>query len=492
MAAAVAPPVTPRGGARPTVYWLGMMPAELGAELSRRNLVPKSGDLYQILHECQAGTRSVLVPFDPGMRKDLAELYFPVLDRGASLSVVLSDPGSRASASEIISSLKRETVKGMGGGALTARVSTLNGWNFPEVAEACASHIPGRDANESLVVVSDPAPDSSHVLLLKRAFNDFLRISLTLLPGGFSGTTVWSAEAVRVDGVRCEPFVVKAGDRQTIKTEIETMRDQVLDYLGFPHRPPMLPDRSVEGATQQLIVSMFIQAAVRFDLFVRDTDATSVVTELFCTALAGWRTQRRQTTIKLGQEYARYGVLGGKDALEPAYALAKAMPSAGPRPPSQLLAALNRLPPLSVMVCHAHGDLHMRNVFVRRTSDVVVIDFSAANYDSPVARDLGTLDVSLALDTIKGIALIPDSVLVDWYAAPLFKVRASGGDNRLSAIAKIRTQAQKDGASERDYSVAVIAYLLRFSRFDPESTDPDRRGLAYNLADSLLPSTFSA
>lgn len=469
------------------------MPAELGAELSRRNLVAKSGNLSEILNECQTGARAVLVPYDASMRADLAELYFPVLDRGAFLAVVLSKPESRAQASEIISSLKRETVNGMGGGALVARVSTLSGWNFAEVAEACASHAPGRDANESLVVVSDPSPeDASHVLLLKRAFSDFVRVTLTSLAGGFSPTNVWSADAVRADGRRCEPFVVKAGDRQTIKTEIETMRDQVLDYVSFPHRPPLLLDRSVEGATQQLMVSMFVQSATRFDLFVRENDAGSAVTELFCTALGGWRTQRRQATLNLGLEFERYGVFGKKDALDAAYQLAGGLNAGGPRSPSEVLGQLKGLPPLSVMVCHSHGDLHMRNVFVRRTSDIVVIDFSAARYESPVARDPSTLDVSLGFDSIEGMTELTDKVLLDWYSAPLFKVRAAVDDKRLSAIRRIREQAWKDGARERDYSLAVVSYLLRFSRFKPRPGNADRRGLAYKLADTLLQSTVSA
>src|SRR5207247_3761972 len=110
---------------RNKVVWLGEFPPVRRTEFHRRGLaVAAVPNIPAVIAECRSGTRSVLVPFSPDLRSSLAPLYYPVLDSGACLDVVLPDAATqtadRATASTVLATLKRA-----GGASLAA---TLYGW----------------------------------------------------------------------------------------------------------------------------------------------------------------------------------------------------------------------------------------------------------------------------------------------------------------------------------------------------------------------------
>jgi hypothetical protein len=481
-----------RGETRSKVFWLGTsIPADVELHLRQRQLDPQAADERAILADIGVGVRAVLIPFAPNLRDTLARLFYPALDRGVMLAVVLLNTrtaaADRASASGIISTLKRKDTAAIGTGA---KVATLDGWNASSVAERCASHSPGRDANSGITINSASAPGSSHALLLSRAFSEFARITLSPLEGGFGKKSlVWMVEAEFADGRRCEPFVVKAGDRRAITAELETTRDQVLDYVPFANRPPLILDRCVEGATERILVSMFVKAK-RFDKWICDNASMTPVQELFAEALSGWRHQRRHERLQFGEEFRKYGYFPPKgtevESLRPAFELAQAAGFNGARDPATLLKAIYDLPPIDTLVCHSHGDLHIRNVFVRRTGDPVMVDFASARYKSPVARDPATFEVSLAFHALDCLQPLSDRSLNELYEAPLLTYSASVADKRLDIIAEVRRLVRLDGAEERDYAAALACTLLYLARFPAEGLD--QRGLAYGLADKLISS----
>src|SRR6266850_1663433 len=194
---------------RNKVVWLGELPPDRRSEFHRRGLtIVPVPDIPAVIAECRSGARSVLVPFSPGLRDSLAPLYYPVLDAGACLDVVLPDVTTqrddRAAASRVLSTLKRA-----GGESL---IRTVNGWALHEVAQACASHEPGRDFNSALgidIPGNDVRPDDSQERLLRRAFSDFSRIVITPLTGSHRpGARVWRVAGIAPDSRLYEPFVV--------------------------------------------------------------------------------------------------------------------------------------------------------------------------------------------------------------------------------------------------------------------------------------------
>src|SRR4051812_31858577 len=111
---------------RNKVIWLGDPPTD-HKEFNRRNLtVVAVQDAAAAIVQLRSGARSVLIPFSAGLRDKLVEAYFPVLDSGASLDVVLLNSAAQA-ADRASATLAVATIKKSGGESL---VRTLNGWDL--------------------------------------------------------------------------------------------------------------------------------------------------------------------------------------------------------------------------------------------------------------------------------------------------------------------------------------------------------------------------
>lgn len=324
--------------------------------------------------------------------------------------------------------------------------------------EFAARHDPG----------PDPAPmvirgiaDASHQTLLQRAFHDFAEIEAKQLQGGRSRALgVWRVGALdRINQFPCEPFVVKIGPTAPITREINNYLNWADVRVPFPHRAPVALSRCVQGFQHRAIVSMFIDRAVRFDDYVCEVSPTMATAALFDGPLRTWRSRMRLEHIALGQQYKQYGRFTGVYLKH----LYEVWNDASIPDPMAVYSALEALAPQPVNVCHAHGDLHVRNLYVRENaSDVILIDFASANGDSPAARDPACLDVSLAFDCKTGT--LSDEDLAQIYRQNALTVLPnSTSDGRLNAIRQLRIQAAAScGALEYDITLAI--YLLLAAR----------------------------
>jgi hypothetical protein len=468
------------------VLWVGdQLPPALREELGHWDLQGSAGDLA-VASIRERELRAVLVPYvsdEQRMRKALAHVA-PLRDIGAHLAIVIASEAERADAIRLSTDNK---------------VPILEGWVPHRIARECAFHDPGRPVDRG-VEIDDPSRSvkEEHRVLLQRAFNDFKRIGVEKLFGGLSDVSgVWRIFAFDKQGHPSEPFVVKAGPERLITQEIEFTTANVVNHVPFPHCPPLVVDRCVEGATVRLIVSRFIDRATRFDEYVLFDSPGLAVSALFDGPLRTWRRNRVDGEVQLGADYARFGVLpkGPRVAdLDRAAAAARAVDAALPLP-SELMKAVSAIPKTRVVMCQAHGDLHCRNIFVRRNStDVILIDFASCRYVCPSARDPATLDVALTFDVRdRAGKFLPEQALRALYKSPLLPPGAAQrGDSRVEAVRQVRVQVSGEGISEVEYALTVAFHLLRFARFPTPPDAPDAaavdklKGLAYELGARLV------
>ena len=445
--------------------------------------------------------RAVLIPFDPDKRDELAKVLATfgkqILDCGAFLGVVLPTAAAavedRAAVSAITSGINK-------------RIRTLAGWVPNEIVSECSIHRSTRSPNPNLKI--DPPKDialtPSFEILLQRAFSEFKRIQLHPLHGGKSKTSgVCRVDAFDDYGQCVAPFVVKLGPRGKIGPEIYGLEDLVLDRVPFQFRPPLARDRCVAGADDRVLVSMFVDRAMRFDDYLEFGPPVLAISSLFDGPLRTWRRQQdliqTDQVIGLAEEYLRYEVIPSLEnagRLDAPYALASGTDT-NVCSPQDLLTLLYNFPRVKVAQCYCHGDLHTRNVFIRHNSlDVVLIDFAHANYQSPAARDPAKLDVAIGFDVWDDqkqdhLYLSPET-LRRLYRPPLLPpTRVSIVGSRVDAIRQVRLEAVID-CSAIEYDVTVACYLLGFASLEPNADCMNRvqfdsmRGIAYSLANDII------
>jgi serine/threonine protein kinase len=150
---------------------------------------------------------------------------------------------------------------------------------------------------------------------------------------------------------------------------------------------------------------------------------------------------------------------------------------------------LKNLPQLDVLICHAHGDLHPGNIFVRNNGlDVVLIDFASARYERPTCCDPAMLDVALGIGVVDQLPSLPETRIRRLFEPPLLPPRRFLGgflrtDNRVRAICQLREHALGEGAADTEYTMAVSIYLMRFASLRP---DGENASIAYEMADGLV------
>jgi Ternary complex associated domain 9 len=369
-----------------------------------------------------------------------------------------------------------------------------------DFATVLRSHNPGPSINLTL-----PNPLPGHIrtknyqyyesdsILLRRAFEGFTRVKLTTEKGGFSkDCRVWRVDAHHGAGL-CEPFVAKAARRGDLEAEFRTYCDLVRNFVPFPFRAPLLEAQFVKGATRAVLVSAFVSRSQRLDKYLAAVSSPELVmVSLFEGALGNWRRAAVRETASL----ARASLLlpNPKDLTSAFYRAQEAGDSV--IPPSELCSKLESLPPSEHFFCRVHGDLNIRNVFVRwNTTDTVLIDFSNSGSRGPVARDPAKLETSISLVARDADSkLLPDTVLRELYRGPLLPPRNFRPvDGRTDAIRQIRSQAGGEGIRCDEYEVLVICHLLRFAcKPDPANKDQNtdelrhRRALSYALSCKLF------
>ena len=433
------------------------------------NLVKTS--LKQALFQCDEGARAVLIlpKNDAELSKALAHLLVPALDNGASFIAVISqDPYARASAlcgPEALA--KRLSIKTNEAELLPVKlVSFQQGWEY-KAAIICLTFDPGRAASKCSLDYSglpESAPGRQDKIIIHRAFSEFERINLEYLPGGQSGAKgPWLVSGQRPDGREFVRFVIKTGSIRKIKEEIDTISADCLNHIPFPHFPPLIADRCVVSSQKRAIVSMFIDRAILFEDYILTHSPTLAVAALFDGPFRLWRAGLgRPEPVKIGPLFQTRGIIpkNPKD-LNVAWQEAKKLDSIVLRPIKILNGLLNH-PPVDVYKVVAHGDLHLRNIFVRQNNtEIVLIDFSKSVED-PASRDAATLDASLAFDIPKNERGRPsDKLCLDFlYKTPLFGCHVTPQMcKRAEAIEQLRKQISNT-VSETEYRLAVASSLL--------------------------------
>ncbi len=472
---------------RTKVICVGPISEDVKRELGNRRLSISACNPNRLDISLLRDARAALVQFDRTKREAIAGLLaknsVDALNAGALLAVVLpaaaTQKEDRTSVSEIA-------------GSLGIQVKALNGWAAHEVAEECARHHAGRPANEKLDIQKEEGLVLTPALetLLSRAFSDINKIRVSSLQGGKSKriSGVWRIEAYDEKGHSLEPYVVKAGEKVLIKEERQGMQDLVLDRIPFPNRPPLVLERCVEGATEALLTSKFIDRAIRFDHYLRFGAPMLAISSLFDGPMRTWRHPQNVMAgevVGLAQEYEKHQVIPSPQTthgLVKSYELARVKYSANVMAPDTLLSLLFDLDRVRVSLCYCHGDLHTRNMFVRHNSfDVLLIDFRNAASLSPTARDPAKLDVGIAFDVWdddRTSRPLPIDELRVLYEPPLLPVRQAVEplSTRGEAIRHLRLLASVD-ASPLEYDLTVCFNLLNFARFEPEEKSENRAAI---------------
>lgn len=383
-------------------------------------------------------------------------------------------------------------------------------------ASVLRAHDPGPAAEPSLQIdrsASKNAIRAADLILLRRAFGDFTRIVLADQAGGRSEDCfVWRVAAFKGD-CQCEPFIAKAARRMTLDVEYKTYQDFVRENIAFPFRAPLVESRRVVGATRAMLVSMFVGRAERLDSYLaRASHPELVVSSLFSVSLDGCRsTMRRASGTSIGRIYVdrqrnaarppqdHYDEIPIPELLPDPATLFSSFKRANVSPkglpdPAALWQRISSIKPFDYRECLAHGDLNIRNVFVRGNAvDTVLIDFSHAGQYHPMARDLAKLETSIAiLATDRKNREFSLRFLQQLYRRPLlrpFDVDAT--DGRGAAIRQIRRHACGEEISTAEYEILVAFHLLRFASRPVSDTNPERaierrRALCYRLACELI------
>ncbi len=465
------------------IVWIGSgAPPQLVRECEQRGLFVRSE--ATVPHEADSDLRAVLVDIDD--RDALRALTSRI--RGLRDGGILVGLVSRNRA-ELVNDLQAQLGEGLSAGPPPVFVIADEG-AMQSIAERCLRHEVGPSAGPVPTVIVQPELDLRDRQLVQRAFGGMTQVKLTPLHDGFSTAKVWRAEAVDVRGRTRVPMVVKLDELPRIRREIANIRTHVAEFVPSQSYAQLVDERCVEGARSGLLVGHFVAGARSLRDLLRTTDrhnATTVITSLFDGPLGGWRNNAREDLpLALGRAYRTWRVLQEGDALDGACALARARGYASVGTASELIAALERLPPARVRVCMAHGDLQARNIFVRDSGSApVMIDFYLTEYESALSRDPATLDVTLAFDSE---ARLDTTDIAALYRPGHLLGGGHHHDGFRAAIEQVRALCVRDRVTEWEYALSCACYLLRLARLGVEhETIPLRLvAVAYALASELV------
>lgn len=360
------------------------------------------------------------------------------------------------------------------------------------LAQRCADHSDGYRLNASLIIDDGGSTLEIHEqMLMRRAFSDFARIEVRQPRQGFSGAKIWRVVASDSTGRKAVPFAVKLHRRAKVELERENIRNFVTEQIPFPHRPPVLEDRCVVGGRFAVLVTAFVERAEHLDEYLSmGKPAATAIDSLFDGPLRVWRAEARgPSPIMLAAQYEQIEVLPKSpdwselDAAYRANGEGKGVPA-----PADLRRIAHAMPRQEVRTCWPHGDLHAQNVFVRQDSgDVILIDFARCRAESPLARDLAQLDVSIGFGVRASDALGGRDLERLYSHQILRNARFCWRRNeRIKAIQKIRSYASMVSVGNDEYELTVAFHLLRLARVLAKADTIERAAATYEVGARLV------
>ncbi|WP_298885589.1 phosphotransferase [uncultured Bradyrhizobium sp.] len=319
--------------------------------------------------------------------------------------------------------------------------------------------------------------------LIQRAFSDCESLSVCKIardkddPTKPRKNTVYRVDAVKPTAPHPVPYLVKVDTAQRVTSERANIAELCSDTIPFPFVPPMIPVRYAPGTERSALVLHFVDRAMLLSEYAKSHNLNRAVLSIFDDALRVWRSHPTTKSYALGNyvlDTARIIRSAPQD-----YGAAHAnLPDAASVPrPEVLLEKLRNMPPVPVNEVCSHGDLHLRNIFVRQSGEVVLIDFLRSGI-APASRDPAELECSIAFDPDAGRRL-DNRLLHELYSPPLLlpKMMPRPGNGRFDAVCQVRMQM---GAivGEIEYQLMVAAHLLWWAR----KKNPE----AYRLAAGLI------
>lgn len=318
-----------------------------------------------------------------------------------------------------------------------------------------------------------PGADVEDKPLIQRAFSDCETLSVRKI---MPNKRIYRVDAMRPTAPHPVPFLIKLDTFDRIASERGNI-ELCADTIPFPFVPPMIPQRYTPGAGQSALVSHFVERALLLSDYAKSHNLNRAVLSIFDDALRVWRSHAILASYMLG-EYVLETVRIIKSAPQDYLAAYANLPNATNVPgPDILLDKLRKMPSVELYEVCSHGDLHLKNVFVRQSGEVVLIDFLRSGI-APASRDPAELECSISLDPDAG-PLLDKKSLSELYAPPLLppKVMPKPGNPRFDAVCQVRMQMGPI-VGEIEYQLMVATHLLWWAR----KKNPE----AYRLAARLI------
>lgn len=481
---------------RSRVICLATLASQLERALNARNLtVDTSRSLPDLRTRIPGDARAILVGYSVRLREALVTLTDIGWQQDLLIIVLVGSLDERLRADEVrLSVLSEDQAKYRRMLEEQRGLDVIDATAFDEIAEACARFRLGRQSDTSMGVHFQvpAATDSANELLLRRAFSTYSRITVHKLGGGYTDCEVFRVEAW--DGsAQCAPFVAKVGPHRDIAEEVGTGNAFVADRVPFPNHPPIIHDRCISASTKSVLVSRLVDHAHRLDDYIGSSDPEQiarVVALLFGGAFRFWRAKPQSVRVGLFDRYRQIGIIPEVADVREAWSAAL-VDDPSIAEPEELFRRLSSAAPQENRECLSHGDLQVRNIFVRHhpfdhhdVIDVVAIDFAKAGTTTSAARDLAALEVSIVFDELRGLLRPTWGEIQPLYGSDFLFGEGVGAGPRLDWINAIRKQAARELIPAQELAFSLAAHLLRYSKFKPQPVDV--RALAYRAAVLLL------
>src|SRR5256885_2441529 len=325
-------------------------------------------------------------------------------------------------------------------------------------AQEAARHNAGpADAEVELNTVGDTEIHEEDRIVLRRALSAHKSAEVECLqnyPG--KATRVYRIRAYDEHMVGAISYVIKTTPRAGADRETGVFLNTLPDNTPFANVPPLDPFRSFSTSRRSSITTQFVDRAHRFEEFIATNSPALAVASLFDGPLRCWRSRTRVEVLNVA-EHAFETVVRKNDQRYAATCDAARLIKSDVRPPQELVDLLLAEPARPVPICFSHGDLHLKNIFVRGGSyETVLIDFNRAGFH-PSSRDPAELDAALGFSNVWDDTQLQESL----YSVPLLSERILCRTEFAPALAIEQLRRQIAGTiAEDEYRIMLACHCF--------------------------------